>query len=197
MKIITITIGLILLAALAIVTAIVEAEADYKHEVLSSGGNATALVLFHPSRDAHFSDELSLALADGLQAAGYSVHRATLTRDTPNAPKGYALVAVVCNTYWWSPDLPTQRYLARARLDDIPTIGLIGGAGATGRSEQMLKDALQQTRAKVLQTRSLWTMRPNDEARSSEPNRQVAMQLAKQLGIDAGRIVQASGKLLP
>jgi hypothetical protein len=197
MKIVTVTIGLILLTVLAIATAIVEFEADYRLEVLSSGGSATALVLFHPSRDAHFSDELSLALAEGLQSAGFSVHRATLTKDTPNAPKGYALVAVVCNTYWWSPDLPTQHYLARARLDDIPTIGLIGGAGATGRSEQMLKAALQQARAKVLQTRSFWTMRPNDEARSGEPNRQVAMQLAKQLGIDVGHFVQTPGQSLP
>jgi hypothetical protein len=61
----------------------------------------------------------------------------------------------------------------------------------------MLQDALQQARAKVLQTRSFWTMRPNDEARNSEPNRQVAMQLAKQLGIDAGRMVQTSGKSSP
>jgi hypothetical protein len=150
MKTIAITIGLILLAALAIATTIVETEADYQHEILSSGGGAKALVLYHPSRDAHFSDELSLALADGLQAAGLSVHRETLTKNTPNAPTGYALVAVVCNTYWWSPDLPTLRYLAWARLDDIPTIGLIGGARATGRSEQMLKDALQQAKAKVL-----------------------------------------------
>jgi hypothetical protein len=197
MKTIAITIGLILLAVLAIATAIVETEADYRHEILSSGGSATALVLFHPSRDAHFSDELSLALADGLQAAGFSVHRETLTKNTPNASKGYALVAVVCNTYWWSPDLPTLRYLAWARLDDIPTIGLIGGAGATGRSEQMLKDALQQARSKVLQTRSFWIFRPNDETRSSEPNRQVALQLAKQLGLESGRIVQTSGKVLP
>lgn len=197
MKKIAITIGLILLAALAISTTLVELEADFKHEVLSSNGSATALLLFHPSRDARFSDDLSLALADGLKAAGFSVHRATTTRHTPDAPNDYALVAVVCNTYWWSPDLPTQRYLARARFNDIPAIGLIGGAGATGRSEQMLKDALQQTGAKVLQTRSFWIMRPNDEDRSNEPNRQVALQLARQLGMETARFVQTSGKSSP
>jgi hypothetical protein len=99
MKMIIIAISLILLAGLAVVTFVVESEADYKLEALGSEGNAKALILFHPSRDAHFSDELSLALSDGLKAVGFSVQRATLTRDTPEALKEYALIAVVSNTY--------------------------------------------------------------------------------------------------
>jgi hypothetical protein len=125
---IAITIGLIVPVALAAVTVFVEVEADYWLESLGGAGKARALVLFHPSRDTQFSDDLSLAFADGLKATGFSVDRATLTRDTSEAPKGHALIAVVSNTYWWTPDVPTLRYRARARLEGIPTIGSIGGA---------------------------------------------------------------------
>lgn len=197
MKKIAIAVGLILAAGLAVVTGVVETEAGYKHEVLGGEGKIKALVLFHPSRDAHFSEDLSLALADGLKAAGFSVHRATLTRDTPGAPKDYALVAVVCNTFWWTPDLPTLRYLARARLDGIQAIGLIGGAGSTDRSQRMLDEALRKTGANVIRTRSFWISRPNDETRMNEPNRQVALQMAKQFGSDSGQTVLASSNKSP
>jgi flavorubredoxin len=194
MKMIAIAAGLILLLGLVVITFVVESEAEYKLETLSGEGNARALILFHPSRDAHFSDELSLALADGLKSAGFSVQRATLTHNTPDAPKEYALIAVVSNTYWWTPDLPTLRYLAHAKLNDAHTIGLIGGTGATGRSQRMLEEALRKTGANVLQTRTYWLFRPNDEARMTEPNREVAQQLAKQFGVDSGNSVLALNK---
>lgn len=189
---IALTVGLVLLAGLAIVTAFVEMEDSYTHEVLGGQGDLKALVLFHPSRDAHFSQELSLALSKGLIAAGFTVHRATLTQDTPESPKDYALIAVVSNTYWWTPDLPTLRYLARARLQGVHAIGLIGGAGSTGRSQRLLEESLRQTGAKVMGTRSFWLLRPNDETRMSEANREVARQMATQIGMDAGQVVLAS-----
>ena len=61
---------------------------------------------FHYSRDAHFTDELSLAMAEGLKAAGYCVDLATLTGVTPDEPR-------------------------------LPTLGVIAGAGATRRPQQV------------------------------------------------------------
>jgi len=195
MKTVAIVVTLILLLGAIGITVYVEVPSDYKLEVLSTDGQAKALVLYHPSRDAHFSDELSLAVADGLKAAGLSVDRATLNGDTPASPQGYALVAVVSNTFWFTPDLPTLRYLARTRMEGQPVIGLIGGAGSTDRSQRMLDDALRQAEAKVIQTRSFWISRPNDEKRMSEPNRQVALDMAKQFGAESGRSVLETRKL--
>lgn len=196
-KMMAIAVGGILLAGVGIVTAIVEAEANYNYEVLGEEGQTRALILFHPSREAHFSDDLSLALAEGLRAAGFSVYRAPMTRNTPAAPKEYALIAIVSNTYWWTPDLPTLRYLARARLQGVRTIGLIAGAGATRRSQRILDEALRKTGSNVMQTRSFWLFRPNDETRMSERNREVALQLAKQFGLESGKAALASTTKLP
>lgn len=192
MKMMVIVIGLVLLSSLIVVSVTVEIEGDYTLQVLGGAGKVRALILFHPSRDAHFSDDLSIALADGLKAAGFAVERATLTSKTPAEPKGYALIGVVSNTFYSTPDLPTLRYLDRARLEGIPVVGLIGGAGSTGRSQRILDEALRKTGANVIRTRSFWLWRPNDESRLNEPNRDVALQLAKQFGLDSQKTVLAA-----
>ena len=149
-------------------------------------------MLYHPSRDAHFSDDLSIALAEGLKAAGFSVDRATLTCATSGALMEFALIAVVSNTFWWTPDLPTLRYLERVRPDGIAAIGLISGAGSTARSQRLLDEALRRTGANVIRTRSLWSKRPNDEGRMNEDNRAVALDMAQQFGRDSGAFVLAA-----
>ena len=113
MKMMVIVIGLVLLSGLIVVSVIVEIEGDYTLQVLGGAGKVRALILFHPSRDAHFSDDLSIALADGLKVAGFAMERATLTSKTPAEPKGYALIGVVSNTFYSTPDLPTLRYLEK------------------------------------------------------------------------------------
>lgn len=177
----------IILLALIVVTIVVEWEAAPHHDVLGGTGAKKALILYHPSRDAHFSDELSVALAKGLVEGGLTVERATTTRALPDTLQGYALIVVVANTYYWTPDLPTLRYLGRAHLNGLPAIGIIGGAGATGRSERLLGDALRASGAQVLFTHSYWILRPNDETRLQEPNRQVALNQAEALGLYYGR----------
>lgn len=186
-------IAFVLVLAVAVVAVVVEREGPSTVETVSSSGTLKALILYHPSRDARFSDDLSLALARGLVTAGFAVDRATVTAETPARPAGYALIGIVSNTYFWTPDLPTTRYLRRARLQGIPVVGVVGGAGATGRSERVLRQSLAATGATVLSTQSFWLLRPNDESRSKEPNRQVAIDGAKQLGIATGtRILRES-----
>jgi hypothetical protein len=191
MKKIAIVVGLLLLGGLAVVSVIVQVEADYTLRALGGEGKARALVLFHPSRDARFSDDLAIALSEGFKAAGFAVDLATLTEETPGDPRGYALIGVVSNTYYWTPDLPTLRYLERAQLQGISAVGAIGGAGSTARSQRILDEALRRSGAIVIGTRSFWLWRPNDERRMSESNRDVALQQARQFGMDTANTVLA------
>lgn len=186
----------ILLAVAIGITAYVEAEADYRLETISGIGSPRVLVLYHPSRDAHFSDEISLAVAEGFKDAGLAVDRATMTDKTPATPQGYALVAVVSNTFWFTPDLPTLRYLGRARLQGAGAVGLMCGAGSTGRSERKLHAALEKAGAIVVTTRSYWVSRPNDEMQADQPNRELARQMARALGLEVGQALVRDGKVV-
>jgi hypothetical protein len=180
---------ILLIAALGI-TAYVETEANYRHETISGTGSPKVLVLYHPSRDAGFSDEVSLAVAQGFKDAGLAVDRATMTGKTPASPQDYALVAVVSNTYWSHPDIPTMGYLGRARWHGMGAIGLMCGAGSTTSAEHRLKEALQKSGATVLAMRSFWVFRPNDESRRDQPNRDVARQLAHDMGFKTGQAIK-------
>jgi hypothetical protein len=192
MKRLLLGLALILVVACVGISIWVELEGPYVFETV--GGTAVegrALVLYHPSREAHFSDDLSLAFANGLMSEGFSVDRATLTAATSAHPEGYALIAIVSNTYYWTPDRPTLRYLARAHLGGVAVIGLLGGAGSTSRAQRVLQAALNHTGATVLGVESFWLYRPNDAARPSEPNRAVALDRAQQLGKTTGARVLA------
>jgi hypothetical protein len=189
---------LFLVAALSVVTLVVEREAEYVHDSLGGYGPSRALVLYHPSRDARFSDELSVSVANGFRRAGLAVERATLTGRTPRDPAGYTLIAVVSNTYFWTPDRPTRDYLRKAHLEGTPAIGLMAGAGATGRAERMLREALRRTGARSVETRSFWLWRPNDEGRLRESNRAVALDEAERFAFEAAlKAVRSSSRVAP
>lgn len=179
--------GLVVVIAWIALSVAVQLESDYTVEHLHTEGQPHALVLYHPSRDAAFTDDLSAAFAEGMSQAGFSVDRATVTSDTPADTSKYALVAVVSNTYYWTPDVPTLRYLKRASWRGQTAVGLIGGAGSTDWAQQRLEAALSATGAEVRGVRSFWLWRPNDEARMNEPNRAVATDLARKFGVETAR----------
>lgn len=173
------TTALILVAAL-VVTILVEREATPQQAEAGGLGPDKALVLYHPSRDAGFADSLASAVTDVLITEGFKVDVALTTRGAPE-PGDYVMVVIISNTYWWAPDWPTQRYLDSRQFRGRAVIGLMAGAGATGRAERILEERLKAAGAMVYDVRSLWTWRPNDEANRDVPNRQVAMTIARDM----------------
>lgn len=185
LRLVLVVVAAALIGALA-VTWYVQKEAPLRQETLAAKGRARALILYHPSRDAHFSDELTEALAQGFADKQISVVRWTMTEETPARPQGFAVVAVVSNTFYSRPDRPTMQYLERADLNDIPVIAIMAGAGSTARAQSILADALSRTGADLREVRSLWTYRPNDETRTTENNRAVARSIARELARKMG-----------
>ncbi len=184
----------VLIGTLA-VTIFVQREAPFRSDSLGAKGVKRALILYHPSRDAQFSDDLTLAIARGFEDAGLSVDRQTMTKDTPVKPRNYAIIAIVSNTFFWQPDWPTMRYLNRSDLNGVPTIGIMAGGGATERARQKLIKALVRSGADLRDTRSLWVSKPNDDMRLHENNRAVAGDIARSFAFNAARRVIAQGQV--
>ena len=164
----------------------VEHEAPYSFDELSTGPEAKALILYHPSRDAHFSDDLTRALAAGLFQANLAVSRATMTGKTDPSPRGYAVVAVVTNTFFGRPDWPTSRYLARADFGDTPVIAITAGAGDTDAAQRALENAVRRAHGNLIASRALWTKRPNAAPSDGQDNRAVAKDIARKLAVATG-----------
>jgi len=190
-KWIILAIVMITLLGIIAITVFVEREAPYHSEKLARGGTGKALILYHPSRDAQFADELTLALAQGFEDAKLAVERRTMTRGTPAGAAGFDVIAVVSNTFYAQPDWPTRRYLKRARFQGIPAIGIIAGSGRTKNAQTVFTEALAHTGAELRGIHPLWIARPNDPARVNEDNRLVAASMARKLAFDLGRQVTA------
>lgn len=186
-------VGLAVVAAIG-VSVWVQRPSVYVREELGGAGPAHALVLYHPSRDAGFSDELSLAVVAGFRDAGLAVTRATLTPDTPADIGDVAIVAVVSNTFWGAPDRPTRDWLARARLELRPSIGIIGGAGSTDSAERLLREDLVKAGAAPVTTRAAWIFRPNDEAQPDAENRGVARAQVRAFAAAAAAQLPSTGE---
>lgn len=181
MRILLYVLGAAIAAALG-VTLWVQYEAPYTFNADPPGANPRALLLFHPSRDAGFSEEVAAALASGLREGGFAVDQATIGAKAPAKPEGYAVAAIVSNTFYGAPDWPTQAYLKRADLAGTPTLGVICGAGNTQSAGRQLESAIARANGRLIKIQHLWTSRPNDETRLKEPNRAVARDIAKRLG---------------
>lgn len=183
--------ALLVIAVLCIIgiTAWVQAETPFRRERLGGAGRAKALILYHPSKDAHFSDDITMALAHGFEADGFAVERWTMSRHTPARPRGFAIIAVVSNTFFWAPDWPTQDYLDRADLGGQNTIAIMAGGGNTRRAQLVLMREIQDSGATLLTIRELWTSHPSIADTKPGSNREQAMQIARQIAQDAGRQV--------
>lgn len=187
-----IALTLIVLLAIALISTVgvtlwVQAEAPLRKDSMVSVGRAKALILYHPSRDARFSDDVTMALARGFEEAGLSVERWTMTRQTPERPQGFAVIAIVSNTFFWAPDWPTRRYLERADLHGQNVLAVLGGGGNTQRAQVAFARDIGQSGARLLAVRALWTSRPNEPGAKPAGNRQLAMQIAHRMARDAGR----------
>lgn len=182
---------LLVLLAIAGVVFWVQSEAPFRRETLSEGPGKRALILYHPSRDAHFSDDLTEALALGFADEGLAVDRWTMTASTPERPENYDVVAIVSNTFFGSPDWPTQRYLKRADLAGQNTIAIIAGGGNTNRAERLLRTLIENSGAQLVALRALWIKRPNEPGSDGQDNRQLAMRLARAMAQDANQHVQS------
>lgn len=175
----------ILGVALAILQVAIEREAVGPVEVLHPEGVAGhALVLYHPG----LSDlqlELTDAFVAGLVERDWRVTRTTTSVSAPTDMAGVDLLALGVHTYWWAPDGPTRRYLARAGdLGGTPTVVLLSALGATGRASDRSADWVRRHGGTVVEVRSFFVLRPNDEA-DPRPNRVVALERARDLAATA------------
>lgn len=171
--------------ALAALQFAIERETVGALDVVNAGGGAGhALVLYHPGLSG-LQEALSDAFVAGLVERDWRVTRTTTSASAPTDFAAYDLLALGVHTYWWAPDRPTRRYLARAGdLGGTPVAVLLSAFGATGRAEARSADWVARHGGRVLEVRPFFVLRPNDET-DPRPNRVVALEHAGELAASA------------
>lgn len=171
------------LAALGWTEYLIRREVVSPLAVWNPEGRPTALVVYHPGITA-FPGAVAEGLATGLVEAGWRVESTSASSEAPTGVDGYALLAVVGPTYWWTPARPLLRYVRRLPdLHDKPTVAVVTGAGSTERSQRILVAALRDHHAAIVREMSLWTMKPNKEDEYSwRTNEDVGVRLAREAG---------------
>lgn len=167
--------------ALAVLQLAIEREAVGPLELANAEGRAGhALVLYHPGLS-DLQSALSDAFVAELVARDWRVTRTTTSASAPIDVDAYDLLALGVHTYWWAPDAPTRRYLARAGdLQGTPVVVLLSALGAAGRAEERSADWVVRHGGRLLEVGTFFVMRPNDET-DARPNRVVALEQAGEL----------------
>lgn len=151
-------------------------------EVLNPAGDrGTALVVYHPGRR-HFLHKVTSAFAEGLVSSGWRVESTTASSQAPADLSSYDLLVLGGQTYLWSPTRPIRDYVSRlGDLGGKPTVIIITGFGATGRSISIMERLVEEVNGDLVKSLSLTTLRPNDEE-DPRPNQEVAVEMATQAG---------------
>jgi hypothetical protein len=144
------------------------------------GGAGHALVLYHAGLS-DLQEALSDAFVAELVERDWRVTRTTTSASAPADVEAYDLLALGVHTYWWAPDGPTRRYLARVGdLGGTPVAVLLSALGAAGRAEARSAERITDHGGRVVEVRPFFVMRPNDET-DPRPNRAVALERAAEL----------------
>jgi len=151
-------------------------------EVLNPGADrGTALLVYHPGRRG-FLHSVIQAFAEGLVRNLWRVEITTASQQAPTDLSGYDLLVLAGPTYFWTPARPIRAYVRRlGDLEGKPTVTIVTGFGATGRSKSIMEKLVQEASGKLLNSLAFFKLRPNDEE-DPRPNREVAVEKATRAG---------------
>ncbi len=157
--------------------------------IVNEGGAPDALVVSHPGLS-HYQQEVTAAFVDGLRTRGWRVTLATPSRAAPHDLRPFGLLVLAGPVYWWTPALPIRHYLADlGSLDGTPTAILLTGAGSVAGALARMEVAVRDAGGRVVSSRALTMMRPNDEEamRAGEKNHATALRMAREAALGIAR----------
>lgn len=95
----------------------------------------------------------------------------------------FQLYVFCANTYNWSPDWAVTRFIKKhAAITDKNVVAITLGTGTTGRSQKVFENIIKSRKGKLIDSKTFWFWRPNDQTRLKESNVVVAVDMARKWG---------------
>lgn len=146
-----------------------------------------ALIVYNPDPIYDLDAQVCRDFAEGLNQHGFSVKIAT-AQLAQEEPTDYELYVFCANTYNWAPDWQIKNFITEhPNLEDELVVAITLGSGDTNRSQRKLEETIQSKNAILLDSRSYWLLKPNDESRMEERNTEVAKDLVHKWGESIGK----------
>jgi hypothetical protein len=169
-------IGLIMLAWLSL-SLWVEAEGpkkSWKFGVLPSS-NHQILVVYDPDPFYNLDEQVCRSFGQAMADSGLHGIVATVSAAKELRDKDFAVYVLCANTYNWRPDWSVASFIKRETvLKAKPVIAITLGSGSTKGSQKAFEKIINENGAMLIDSKSLWLLRPNDELRMKETNVGVA-----------------------
>lgn len=161
----------------AILTIWVERTGERKLSELGDIGNAKhALIIYDPDPFYNLDEKVCQSFGESLSEEGYHVTIATVAAAHDMVDHSFKLYVFCANTYNWRPDWAVTSYIRNVDfLEHKPVVAIVLGAGSTEASQQAFTKMILDKKALLIDSKSLWLLRPNDDSRMDESNVSVAI----------------------
>lgn len=140
----------------------------------------TALILYDPDPFYDLDAQVCLGMGEAISQEGWRVQVSSVKDARKTSDRDFDLYIFCANTYNWAPDKALVQLIEDwPHLQGKRVLAIALGSGSTARAQRLLEEVLQAREVNLLDSRSLWLMRPNDENRMEEKNVDVAVSIAK------------------
>jgi hypothetical protein len=147
-----------------------------------TSSNRTALLVYNPDLFYNLDEQVCSSFARALAGEGWLAKVATVAAAEKMGNGEIDLYVFCANTYNWAPDWPISNYIKKHQgIQGKNVVAITLGGGSTSVSQRRLEEMLSKHQVRLLDSRSFWLLRPNDENNPKTPNVQVAREQAKQL----------------
>lgn len=151
-------------------------------QIGNANSDTRVLIIFDPDPFYNLDEQVCLSLGQAFADNKMHVQVATVAaaiklKEEPN-------IFVFCaNTYNWRPDWAVSNFIGKhALIKGKHVIALALGSGSTESAQRALEKLIIKKEGNILDSRSLWLMRPNDESQLQESNVNVAIKIAYDWG---------------
>ncbi|MEP6735302.1 MAG: hypothetical protein ABJA70_07280 [Chryseolinea sp.] len=168
----------------ATLTVWVEKNGPAKIWHFANAGSQKLLVVYDPDPIYNLDQQICQSLGRGVSSNNnIDVTIATVAASKDLDLDSFDSFVICANTYNWMPDWATSRFVRSTKALNHKRVAAITlGAGSTVHSQKALEKMIEETGGELIESQSLWLLRPNDDAQMEKGNVQVALAKAYYIG---------------
>ena len=155
-------------------------------------GTRSALLVYDADPIYNLDEQVCEAFGQALVEKGWRVTIATVPAAKILDDSVFQLYLLVANTYNWAPDRAMARFTESRNWKNEDVVALTIGAGSTSRSKRVFDELLKAQSIRLIDSKTLWLLRPNDETRMDERNIDVARGLARDWALHLSHQMQST-----